>query len=66
MLEGRVTKRLVFPASSTISLPISKRASWTRAYVYDIDKEEWITIQESGELMDVLFLQKKANPTSRA
>ena len=29
-----------------------------RAYVYDIDKEEWIPIEENGELMDVLFPQK--------
>ena len=29
------------------------------AYFYDIDKEEWTPIKENGELMDVLFPQKK-------
>ena len=28
------------------------------AYVYDIDKEEWIPIEENEELMDILYPQK--------
>ena len=29
------------------------------AYVYDIDQETWITIEECGELMKALFPEKK-------
>ncbi len=32
------------------------------AYVYDIDKEEWIPIEENEELMDILYPQKPSSP----
>ena len=29
------------------------------AYVYDIDQEQWIPIEENEELMEILYPQKK-------